>query len=57
MLVAAPLWLGYTASLVYRHRVEPGQAAIPVYFACLAVLVAEIIGRFLFYATHIRIGL
>ncbi len=57
LLIVAPLWMGYTASLVHKRRLEPGQAAIPVYFSCLAVLVAEIIGRFLFYATHIRIGL
>jgi anaerobic dimethyl sulfoxide reductase subunit C (anchor subunit) len=57
LLIAAPIWMGYTASLVHKRSLEPGQAAIPVYFSCLAVLVAEIIGRFLFYATHIRIGL
>ncbi len=29
----------------------------PVYLACLAVLVGEILERFLFYATHVRIGI
>jgi DMSO reductase anchor subunit len=27
------------------------------YFTCLLLLIGEILGRFLFYATHIRIGL
>jgi hypothetical protein len=57
LLIAAPIWLGYNASLVHKRQVEPGQVAIPVYVSCLALLVAEIMGRFLFYATHIRIGL
>ncbi len=57
LLIAAPIWLGYNASLVHKRSLEPGQVALPVYVSCLAVLVAEIIGRFLFYATHIRIGL
>ncbi len=56
-LLTAPIWLGYNAWQVYRRRLAPEQVAIPVYVSCLAVLVAEIIGRFLFYATHIRIGL
>ena len=29
----------------------------PVYFACLLVIIGEVLGRFLFYASHIRIGL
>lgn len=29
----------------------------PVYLACLLALVAEILGRFLFYASHVRLGL
>ncbi len=57
LLIAAPIWMGYKASRVHKRSLEPGQVAIPVYVSCLAVLVAEIIGRFLFYATHIRIGL
>jgi DMSO reductase anchor subunit len=29
----------------------------PVYIACILVLIGEIIERFLFYATHVRIGI
>ena len=30
---------------------------VPVYVACLLVMVGEILERFLFYATHVRIGI
>jgi anaerobic dimethyl sulfoxide reductase subunit C len=30
---------------------------IPVYVACFFVVLSEILGRFLFYATHVRIGI
>jgi DMSO reductase anchor subunit len=29
----------------------------PVYLACLLVIIGEVLGRFLFYAAHIRVGL
>jgi DMSO reductase anchor subunit len=29
----------------------------PAYFGCLLVIVGEALGRFLFYAAHIRTGL
>jgi DMSO reductase anchor subunit len=33
------------------------QLFTPAYLACLLVIVGEILGRFLFYAAHIRTGL
>jgi hypothetical protein len=30
---------------------------LPVYLACMFVLIGEILGRFPFYATHVRIGI
>jgi anaerobic dimethyl sulfoxide reductase subunit C (anchor subunit) len=33
------------------------ELVLPIYMACLLVLVAEILGRFLFYATHVRMGI
>jgi anaerobic dimethyl sulfoxide reductase subunit C (anchor subunit) len=56
-LIVASVWLGYTIYHLRKGKSSPEQLATPVYFSCLLVLVAEIIGRFLFYATHIRIGL
>ncbi|HMN15676.1 MAG TPA: hypothetical protein PKD55_25450, partial [Bellilinea sp.] len=29
----------------------------PVYLACLLALVSEILGRFIFYASHVRLGI
>ncbi len=33
------------------------QLVLPVYAACFIALIGEILGRFLFYASHVRIGL
>jgi DMSO reductase anchor subunit len=30
---------------------------VPTYLTCLLVMVGEILGRFLFYATHVRLGI
>lgn len=32
------------------------EIVTPVYVACLLVMISEILGRFLFYAVHIRVG-
>jgi DMSO reductase anchor subunit len=29
----------------------------PIYIACIMVMVGEILERFLFYASHVRIGI
>lgn len=42
---------------VYRWKILPQTLLAPVYVSCLLILVGEIIGRFLFYATHVRVGL
>lgn len=50
-------WFGLTAFILYRNRKLPFEITKPIYLACLLVLIAEIMGRFLFYATHVRMGL
>lgn len=40
-----------------REKKSITQLIMPVYFSFLLVLIAEILGRFLFYATHIRQGI
>ena len=40
-----------------RKGYELPRLVIPVYLACFLALVAEILGRFLFYASHVRLGL
>jgi len=61
------LWLvllfvgaGVFGLLLYRNAQSDGQERIManlVYAAFAVVLVAEVLGRFLFYATHVKIGL
>lgn len=52
--------VGYLSIPVARMRSSgknAGDLFTPIYFACLLVIVAEVLGRFLFYASHIRVGL
>ncbi|MGE5461935.1 MAG: dimethyl sulfoxide reductase anchor subunit family protein [Syntrophothermus sp.] len=42
---------------IRRLRLSPQGLFMPVYISCLLIMVGEIIGRFLFYATHIRVGI
>lgn len=55
-IIVAPVWVGLAAYRMYKTRSAPQSLMISVYMSCLLILVGEIIGRFLFYATHIRIG-
>ncbi len=48
--------------LIWQRRIARGKASLdvligPGYIACLMILVSEIMGRFLFYATHVRVGI
>lgn len=49
-------WLGLTA-IYLRRRKTKFKFTTFVYLACLFILIAEIMGRFLFYAIHVRSGL
>jgi anaerobic dimethyl sulfoxide reductase subunit C len=55
-LVYATASLVYATVRMYRLHITPQYMMSPVYISCLLILVGEIIGRFLFYATHIRVG-
>ncbi len=50
-------WFSLVAFNLYRNRETRYDIAKPIYLACLLVLIAEILGRFLFYATHVRTGI
>ena len=50
MFILATFWL-------VKQGKSIQELVTPVYLACLFVLVAEILGRFLFYATHVRMGI
>lgn len=39
-----------------NHRLI-SDLLVPIYLTCLLVMVGEILGRFLFYATHVRLGI
>lgn len=56
-LVYASTSLVVSVVKMYRLRSTPQSLMSSVYLSCLLILIGEIIGRFLFYATHIRVGL
>lgn len=50
------IMLAVTMLLINRQRKALADLVVPVHLACLLMVVGEILGRFLFYATHVRIG-
>jgi anaerobic dimethyl sulfoxide reductase subunit C (anchor subunit) len=50
---------GLALALYMHHRDQKPASAmlLPAYFTCLFILVGEILGRFLFYAIHVRTGI
>jgi anaerobic dimethyl sulfoxide reductase subunit C (anchor subunit) len=57
VLGIAPFWFGFAVYRMRKAGLPPQDLMTPVYMSCLLILVGEIIGRFLFYATHIRLGI
>lgn len=47
----------FSSYRIALNRKEPSEIFVPVYLACLFVMVGEILERFLFYAVHVRIGI
>jgi anaerobic dimethyl sulfoxide reductase subunit C (anchor subunit) len=56
-LIVGTLILVSAALRVYRRRAAVQSLLVTVYVSCLLIIISEILGRFLFYATHIRVGL
>lgn len=50
-------WLGIAGLQVWRRKLPVVNLGRHAYMACLLIMVGEIVGRFLFYATHVRIGI
>lgn len=50
-------WFSLAAYSLYRQKGARHEFINPIYLACLLVLISEILGRFLFYATHVRAGI
>ena len=57
ILAYAPLSMSLSIRRMYRQNGPPRRIMMPVYLSGLLIVVGEIIGRFLFYAIHIRVGL
>lgn len=50
-------WLILSVSQMLRKRKTTQELMTPIYGSCLLVMIGEILGRFLFYATHVRLGI
>jgi anaerobic dimethyl sulfoxide reductase subunit C (anchor subunit) len=57
LLIAGVIWLSMTLLFSQQKRRILEKLMAPAYMACLLVLIGEILGRFLFYAIHVRIGI
>lgn len=57
VLIYASSSLVFAVARMYKRHSIPQSLMMPVYLSTLMILVGEIIGRFLFYATHIRVGI
>lgn len=56
-LVYASVSLVFAMVRMYKLKFPSQNLMTPVYLSCLLIIIGEIIGRFLFYAMHIRVGL
>lgn len=56
-LIFSSGYLGVVLYRIHRIKITPQGLFMPVYVSCLLLLISEIVGRFLFYATHIRVGI
>ena len=50
------IWLIISVIRMLRNEKATTDLMFPSYVSCIAVMVGEILGRFLFYAIHVRIG-
>jgi DMSO reductase anchor subunit len=57
LLVAGVGWLVITVTRMIQIKKTLKELMTPVYVSCMLVMIGEILGRFLFYATHARIGI
>jgi anaerobic dimethyl sulfoxide reductase subunit C (anchor subunit) len=57
LLVAGVGSLAITVTRMIQIKKPLKELMTPVYVSCMLVMIGEILGRFLFYATHARIGI
>lgn len=56
-MLAGAAWMVFSVYRTLSGRITLNHFGAHTYLACLFLLVGEILGRFLFYATHIRLGI
>jgi anaerobic dimethyl sulfoxide reductase subunit C (anchor subunit) len=56
-LILGVISLALVAIWQARRQILISSLLVPTYLTCLLVMVGEILGRFLFYATHVRLGI
>jgi anaerobic dimethyl sulfoxide reductase subunit C (anchor subunit) len=57
MMFIGVVWLIYSMVQMTQKGKGVRELLTPIYASCLLVMVGEILGRFLFYATHVRLGI
>lgn len=57
LVVVGVGWLIVTITRAIQINRSLIKLMTPVYISCLLVMIGEILGRFLFYATHVRTGI
>jgi len=57
LAVIGVAWFIYSLIQMRQNRRTAQELLVPIYASCLLVMIGEILGRFLFYATHVRIGI
>jgi anaerobic dimethyl sulfoxide reductase subunit C (anchor subunit) len=57
VMFTGALWVIVSVTRTLKQKMSLSRFTAHAYFTCLLLLIGEILGRFLFYATHIRIGL
>lgn len=57
LLLTGVGWLGFSVIRLNSHRNVTEEMMGSLFIACLLVMIAEILGRFLFFAIHVRIGI
>ncbi len=50
------LWLAASLARTLKQNRSVQELTTPAYISCISVMVGETLGRFLFYAIHIRLG-
>jgi anaerobic dimethyl sulfoxide reductase subunit C (anchor subunit) len=57
MIFIGIVWLIYSIVQMTQKGKGVRELLTPIYASCFLVMVGEILGRFLFYATHVRLGI